>query len=76
MRVRVGHISAHCGACGGEDFQPFPADADAAHELVCFSCGAHIARRALLMQITDETVRRAKAFLERSRRYRGHSGSQ
>jgi hypothetical protein len=70
MRVSVGHISACCVQCGGEEFQPVPGDTSPAHELVCFGCGLCTTRRALLMQIADETVRRAEAFLEKSRRQR------
>jgi hypothetical protein len=69
MRMRVGCISARCEACGGEDFQPL-ADAPVAQELMCFGCGGRTTRRALLTQIADETVRRAQAFLESSRRQR------
>jgi hypothetical protein len=36
----------------------------------CFSCGLSTTRRALLMQVSEETVRRAQAFLEASRKAR------
>ena len=70
MRVRVGHISAHCEQCGCEDFQPTLGEASSSTELACFSCGFSTTRRALLMQIADETVRRAEAFLDASRKAR------
>jgi len=70
MRLCVGRITARCSACGGEDFQPIPADGAPAQELTCFSCGARTTRRQLLMQIAEETVRQAEAFLESSRRQR------
>jgi hypothetical protein len=70
MRVSVGHISARCGNCGGEEFQPFPGDTSPALEVVCFGCGQGTTRRALLMQVAEETVRRAQEFLEASRSQR------
>ena len=70
MRICVGHISAHCGQCGCQDFQPLLAESSPAHELACFSCGARVTRRALLGQIADETVRRAETFLNLSRKTR------
>ena len=71
MRVCVGHISAHCDNCGGQDFQPLHAESSPAHELVCFTCGARTTRRALLMQIANETVKRAETFIEISKKARG-----
>jgi hypothetical protein len=70
MRVRVGHISAHCEQCGCEDFQPTLGEPSCPTELACFNCGLSTTRRALLMQISDETVRRAQAFLDASRKAR------
>jgi hypothetical protein len=70
MRVRVGQISAHCEQCGCEDFQPTLGEPACPTELACFNCGLSTTRRALLMQISDETVRRAQAFLEASRKAR------
>ena len=70
MRICVGHITARCDQCGCEDFQPAPGETPPGQELACFACGLRIARRALLMQVADETVRRAEAFLEASRRLR------
>ena len=70
MRICVGHISAHCDKCGSQDFQPLHGESSPAHELVCFSCGACTTRRALLTQIADETVKRAEAFLELSKKAR------
>jgi hypothetical protein len=70
MRICVGHISAQCDKCGCQDFQPLLAEPSPAHELVCFSCGARVTRRALLTQIADETTRRAEAFLELSKKAR------
>jgi hypothetical protein len=71
MRICVGDISAHCDKCGCQDFQPLLAEPSLAHELVCFSCGARTNRPALLMQIADETTKRAEAFLELSKKIRG-----
>ena len=71
MRVGIGSITARCEACGGVDFQPA---ASPSLELACFSCGARTTRRALLMQVADETVRRAQDFLESSRRQRHRPG--
>jgi len=70
MRVRVGQISAHCEQCGCRDFQPTLGEPSCPTELACFNCGLSITRRALLTQIADETVRRAQAFLDASRRLR------
>ena len=41
-----------------------------AHELTCFSCGARVTRSALLMQIANETTKRAEAFIEISKKAR------
>jgi hypothetical protein len=71
MRISVGQISARCKNCGCGDFQSLQPASSPAHELVCFSCGASTSRRALLMQIADETVRRAERFIARSRKMRG-----
>ena len=70
MRIAVGQISAHCEQCGCEDFQPALGESSCPAELVCFNCGLSTARRALLMQVADETVRRAEAFLDASRKAR------
>jgi hypothetical protein len=70
MRMRVGHIRAHCEQCGCEDFQPTLGEPSCPIEVACFNCGLSTTRRALLMQISDETVRRAQAFLEASRKAR------
>ena len=70
MRISVGQISARCENCGGEEFQPLPGETSPVLELVCFACGQGTTRRALLMQVADETVRRAQAFLEASRSQR------
>jgi hypothetical protein len=70
MRICVGDISAHCDKCGCQDFQPLLAEPSLAHELVCFSCGACVTRHALLMQVADETVKRAQTFLELSKKAR------
>jgi hypothetical protein len=70
MRICVGHITARCDQCGCEDFQPAPGETTPAQELACFGCGLRTTRRALLMQVADETVRRADAFLEASRKLR------
>jgi hypothetical protein len=70
MRISVGQISARCEQCGGEEFQPMPGESSPAPELACFRCGLCTTRRALIMQIADETVRRADAFLEASRKLR------
>jgi len=70
MRVQVGQISAHCEQCGCEDFQPPPGEPTCPTELACFNCGLTTTRRALLMQVAEETVRRAEAFLEASRSLR------
>jgi hypothetical protein len=48
MRVCVGHISARCERCGGEDFQPALGEPSPT-ELICFACGLPTTRRALLM---------------------------
>jgi hypothetical protein len=70
MRISVGHISARCEHCGGEEFQPVPGENSAPLELVCSGCGQRTAHRALLMQVANETVRRAQAFLEQARKQR------
>jgi len=70
MRVRVGHISAHCEHCSCEDFQPTLGEPSSPTELACFNCGLSTTRRALLTQIAEETVRRAQAFLDASRKAR------
>jgi hypothetical protein len=70
MRISVGNINARCDVCGGEDFHPIPGETDPVQELSCFGCGLRTTRRALLIQVADETVRRAEAFLEASRRLR------
>ena len=70
VRISVGQISARCENCGGEEFQPLPGETSPALEVVCFTCGLNTTRRALLMQVADETVRRAQAFLEASRSQR------
>jgi len=70
MRVHVGQIRAHCEQCGCEDFQPTLGDPSCPTELACFDCGLSTTRRALLTQISDETVRRAQAFLDASRKAR------
>ena len=70
MRIAVGQITAHCEMCGCEDFQPAAGEPSVPNELMCFNCGMCTTRRALLMQISDETVRRAQAFLDASRRVR------
>ena len=70
MRVRVGRISAHCEMCGCEDFQPTLGEPSCPTELACFNCGLSTSRRALLMQVSDETVRRAQVFLEAVRKAR------
>lgn len=70
MRVCVGQIRAHCEQCGCEDFQPTLGEPSCQTELACFNCGLSTTRRVLLMQISDETVRRAQAFLESSRKAR------
>jgi hypothetical protein len=38
--------------------------------VACFNCGFSTTHRALLMQISDETVRRAQAFLDAARKAR------
>ena len=70
MRVHVGQIRAHCEQCGCEDFQPTLGEPSCPTEVTCFNCGLSTTRQALLMQISDETVRRAQAFLESSRKAR------
>ena len=70
MRISVGHINARCQHCGGEDFLPVPGESPAPLELACAGCGLPTTKRALLMQVADETVRQAQAFLEASRRQR------
>ena len=70
MRVTVGHISAHCAQCGGEEFQPVPGEPAPVQELACSGCGLRTTHRALVMQIANETVRQAQAFLAASRRQR------
>ena len=70
MRVRVGYISAHCEQCGCEDFQPTLGEPSCPTEVACFNCGLSTTRRALLMQISDETVRRAQTFLDAARKVR------
>jgi hypothetical protein len=70
MRICVGHITARCEQCGGEEFQPVPGESSAPLELICSGCGERTTQRALLMQVANETVRRAQAFLEASRRQR------
>jgi hypothetical protein len=70
MRVRVGQVNAHCEQCGCEDFQPALGEPACPTEVACFSCGLSTTRRALLMQISNETVRRAQAFLDASRKAR------
>lgn len=64
MRVRVGNIGARCEACGCEEFQPRAS----ANEVACSNCCALIYRRVLLMQIANETVRRAERLLEHSKK--------
>jgi hypothetical protein len=71
VRICVGQISARCENCGGEEYQPSPGGSSPAMELVCFGCGLRTTRRALLMQVAEETVRRAQAFIEASRSQRG-----
>jgi len=70
MRVYVGQITAHCEQCGCEDFQPTLGEPSCPAELACFNCGLSTTRRELLTQISDETVRRAQAFLDASRKAR------
>ena len=70
VRICVGQISARCENCGGDEFQPSPGASSPALELACFSCGSRTTHRALLMQVADETVRRAQAFLDASRSQR------
>jgi len=70
MRICVGHITSRCDQCGCEDFQPFQGEPSPAHELMCFNCGARTTRRALLMQIANETVKRAETFIELSKKAR------
>ena len=70
MRVHVGQIRAHCEQCGCEDFQPTLGEPSRSTELACFTCGLTTMRRALLMQVADETVRRAQAFLDAARKAR------
>ena len=70
MRISVGQISAFCAHCGGEEFQPAPGESQVPLELVCADCGQRTTQRALLMQVADETVRRAEAYLDASRRLR------
>jgi hypothetical protein len=70
MRISVGHISARCEHCGGDEFQPVPGESSAPLELLCSDCGKRTTQRALLMQVAEETVRRAEAFLQQSRRQR------
>jgi len=69
MHISVGNINARCDVCGGEDFQPTSGESPV-QELACFGCGQRTTHRALLMQVADETVRRAEEFLEASRRLR------
>ena len=76
MRICVGHITARCDQCGCEDFQLLQAESSPAHELVCFSCGARTTRRALLMQIADDTVKRAQTFIEISKKARSQPRKQ
>ena len=70
MRIAVGQISAHCEHCGCEEFQPTQVEPSVPHELVCFNCGLSTTRSVLLMQVAEETVRRAQAFLDASRKAR------
>ena len=70
MRVRVGQISAHCEQCGCEDFQPTLGEPSCAADPACFNCGLSSTRMALLTQISDESVRRAQALLDASRKAR------
>ena len=76
MRICVGHITARCDQCGCEDFQPLQAEPSPAHELTCFNCGARTTRRALFMQIADETVKRAETFIEISKQARSQPRKQ
>jgi hypothetical protein len=73
VRISVGQISARCENCGGEEFQPSAGAGSPPLELACFGCGLRTTRRALLMQVAEETVRRAQAFLEASRSQRRQS---
>jgi hypothetical protein len=70
MRVNVGQISAHCLRCGCEEFQPTLGEPSCPTEVACFNCGFSTTRRALLMQVADETVRRAQTFLDAARKAR------
>ncbi|HKQ27167.1 MAG TPA: hypothetical protein VJT77_01125 [Burkholderiales bacterium] len=70
MRVWIGEVVARCEQCGAEEFQALPAGTVPAHELVCFSCGAVVTRRALLTQIAQRTMKRAERFIEHSKRNR------
>ena len=70
MRVSVGKISAHCLRCGCEEFQPPLGEPACPTEVACFDCGLSTTHRALLMQVADETVRRAQAFLDAARKAR------
>ena len=76
MRICVGEIGARCEQCGAEEFQPVPAGTVPAHELVCFSCGAVVSRRALLAQIARRTMKRAERFLEDSKKQRTQPGKR
>ncbi len=68
MRVIVGHHTAHCEECGCAEFDALAAPPSPT--LRCVRCGTSTTPAVLLMQIAEQTVKEARAFVESSRRRR------
>ena len=68
MRVIVGHHTAHCEKCGCAEFDALAASPSPT--LRCARCGTPTTRIVLLMQIAEQAVKEARAFVESSRRRR------
>jgi hypothetical protein len=77
VSVKVGDITAQCPQCGEIRFRRRSRAGDGGEDAktvyTCLSCRETISRLALLEQIGDEAIRRAKVSLKSMRKGAGRS---
>ena len=65
MDIRIGEIVASCERCAATEFAPLaPGPLRPESDLRCSACGATVKYVALLDQIGEEAMRRAKQAIE------------
>jgi hypothetical protein len=76
VKFHVREVYAVC-QCGGREFEPVgPGERGAGAMFVCTACGRRVRRFDLLMQISEEVVRRSRDYLDALRARRASSGQK